>query len=175
VQLRSWFTSLVAGLGLLLTVSATQAAPLPVGGGWQFDTLTAANTPSTNSPWTFTLSAPGVFSIVDCCAPGDVLDVFDVNGLVLTTSFALATTYWTPTGDSADFEWVNTNYSRGQVLLPAGSYAFSIFSNAIFPGGFTAGLSVRADLLQTEVVPAPAALGLFGLGLLGLAAVRRRA
>lgn len=171
---RSWFISMVAGVGLLLGASATQAAVLPVGGGWQTDFLSISNAATDNSPWTFTLSAPGVFSIVDSGIAGDTFDVFDVGGLVLTTNFSAMPTYWTPLAQPGDFEWVNPTYSRGQVLLAAGSYAFDVFGNQV-PGGLPAILYVRADVLQQVAVPAPAALAIFAVGLAGLLAARRRA
>jgi hypothetical protein len=174
VQLRSWFTSLVAGLGLLLTVSAAQAAVLPVGGGWQFDQISSSNVVSDNSPWTFTLTGPGVFSVVDAFAVGDVYQVFSTSGLEATTAFALLPAAWTPGATTPDFAWVNPAFSRAQIALGAGTYSYDVFAS-LLPGGAPAGFFVRADLLQTEVVPAPAALALFGIGLLGLAAVRRRA
>ena len=97
--------------------------------------------------------------------------MFDVSGLLVTTTFAAAPTYWTPVGDPADFNWVNLAYSRGQLLLAAGSYAFDVFGNNL-PGGVPAGLYVRLDTINE--VPAPAALGLFAVGLAGLLVARRR-
>jgi hypothetical protein len=166
--------SLVAGAGLLLTVPAAQAAPLTVGGGWQYDQISSSNTASDNSPWTFTLTGPGVFSVVDAFIAGDVYQVFSTSGLEATTAFSLVPAAWTPGAATADFTWVNPAFSRAQVTLGAGTYSYDIFAS-VLPIGTPAGFYVRADLMPTEVVPAPAALAVFGLGLLGLAAVRRRA
>lgn len=169
--MKSWFTSLAAALGLVLSVSASQATPLVVGSGWQFDQISTSNVESDNSPWTFTLTTSGVFSVTDAFIAGDTYDVFDVGGLLVTTTFAAAPTYWTPVGDAADFAWVNLSYSRGQLLLGPGSYAFDVFGNTL-PGGVPAGFYVRVDTINE--VPAPAALGLFAMGLAGLLVARRR-
>jgi hypothetical protein len=171
VRIRTWFTSLAAALGLMLSVSTAQATPLVAGSGWQFDEISISNAASANSPWTFTLTTSGVFSIVDSFIAGDTYDVFDVGGLLVTTTFAAAPTYWTPVGDPADFNWVNLAYSRGQILLGPGSYAFDVFGNTL-PGGVPAGLYVRLDAI-TEV-PAPGALALLAVGLTGLLVARRR-
>jgi hypothetical protein len=166
--------SLFAGLALLLNVSTAQAAALPVGGGWQYDQISSSNVASDNSPWTFTLTGPGVLSVVDDFVAGDVYQVFSTSGLEATTAFSLLPAVWTPGAASADFAWVNPAYSRAQISLGAGTYSYDIFAS-VLPVGVPAGFYVRVDLTQPEAVPAPAALGLFGLGLLGLAAVRRRA
>jgi hypothetical protein len=90
VRIRTWFTSLAAALGLMLSVSTAQATPLVAGSGWQFDEISISNAASANSPWTFTLTTSGVFSIVDSFIAGDTYDVFDVGGLLVTTTFAAA-------------------------------------------------------------------------------------
>jgi hypothetical protein len=166
--------SLVAGLGLLLSVSTAQAAALTVGGGWQYDQISSSNVASDNSPWTFTLTGPGVFTVVDAFIDGDVYQVFSTSGLEATTAFSLLPAVWTPGATTPDFAWVNPAFSRAQIALGAGTYSYDIFAS-VLPGGTPAGFYVRADLVPTEVVPAPAALAMFGFGLLGLAAIRRRA
>jgi hypothetical protein len=170
MQLRTWVTSLAMAGALM--VATAQAAMLPVNGGWQVDEVSGLNVASDNSPWTFTLSGPGVLSVVDAFNTGDIYQVFSTSGLELTTDFVLLPALWTPGQDTPDFAWVNSNFSRGQLSLGAGTYTYDIMASAL-PGGAPAGFYLRVDTIG-EVVPEPATLALFGLGLLGLAAARRR-
>jgi hypothetical protein len=165
-------TAALAG-GLGWGAPAALAGPLTVDGGWAADTTTVLNAPSDNSPWTFTFGAAGgYFSITDAFIVTDIYTVTDsVLGLIITTAPGLIAAVWTtpsdPTGDAA---WADSSYSKGQVFLPAGSYSLTVEN--ILDQGLPAGLYVRAD--NAEAVAAPAALALFGLGLLGLGLVRRR-
>jgi hypothetical protein len=171
-RLTKLFATSALVCGLAWAATPSQAGPLTVGGGWAADTTGALNAPSDNSPWTFTFGgAGGYFSITDAFLVTDTYTVTDgLLGLIITTTPGLIAAVWTmPSDPTADAAWADARYSKGQIFLPAGSYSLTIEN--IADVGLPAGLYVRAD---AAAVPAPAALALFGLGLIGLGLARRR-
>jgi hypothetical protein len=164
-------TALAAGLSFA-AVDAS-AGPLLVGGGWIYDQVDGVGIPSQNSPWTFSFGAAGgYFSITDAFEITDDYTVTDsVLGLLITTAAGAIPAVWsTPSDPDADAAWANPAFSKGQVFLPGGDYELTIVlpsTDQSVPAGFY----VRADELP---VPAPAALAIFGLGLVGLGLVGRR-
>ncbi|QMW23601.1 FxDxF family PEP-CTERM protein [Sandaracinobacteroides saxicola] len=146
--------------------SAASATVLIPGTGWQSDQVDAANTDSINSPWTFTLTNPGVFRLTDAFIVGDI---YTVSG-----SFNVASTFFAgpaiplsnPTADAA---WLSADFSHILVPLPAGVYSITIQGNGA--GGLPAGFFV-----QLTQVPEPAtwAMMIAGFGLVGLGLRRRR-
>jgi hypothetical protein len=156
----------------MLGAPAAQAGPLAVNVGWISDITFGLGIPSLGSDWTFDLPNGGVFSITDGFLPDDVYVVTDTATLatVATTAVGSLPYAWTaPSDPEADGFWDDASYGRAQIVLPPGSYSFSIAATADI--AFPAGFYIRVD---APVVPAPAALAVFGLGLAGLVAVRRR-
>src|SRR4051794_29915274 len=171
MTLRNALASAALAACLAYGVQNAQAAALTPGAGWVDDQINAANAPSTGSAWTFTLTGPGAFRITDQFVSGDIFKLFDGATLLGTSSFNGPQVSLTPIGDAAgDAGWTSEIYSHLSVALAAGSYSLTVTGDCV--GGVPAGFYVRVD---TTEVPEPAAMAMFGLGLLGLAAVRRRA
>lgn len=157
---------------LLVSSTAATAGPITVNGGWSADTVNAPSVNSVNSPVTFTLATAGFFRLTDQFIVGDIYTVFDGVTLIGTSSFNGAQASVFPIGDPlGDAGWTDGRYSHLQIALAAGSYSLNIQGDCA--GGCPAGLYIRAD--QVADVPAPAAVALLGLGLLGVAGLRRRA
>ena len=158
---------------LLLAAMPAQAATILLDTGWHDDETGAANTPSNNSPWTFTIASSAYFRVMDAFVVGDIYQITDSSNTLLgtttfTTDGAVVPSYF---GTS----WSNIRYSRISLLLTPGSYALAISGNCA--GGCPAGLAVRLDSLPvTPAVPEPAswALLIAGFGLTGAAMRRRR-
>ncbi|HEY7901385.1 MAG TPA: PEPxxWA-CTERM sorting domain-containing protein [Caulobacteraceae bacterium] len=155
---------------------------LTAGSGWVNDTANSQNTPSANSTITLTIDHGqiDVFSLSDCCVPGDSYRV-TVDGFAsYTSTLGLLPTYWTPTGSGQDLDWANPALSHLQITFTDPNAApltltLSIVDLASADGGpgYPAGFEYRLD-----PVPEPAAWALMlgGFGMAGGALrMRRRA
>ena len=168
----------LAGLALSIAIAApASATTLVEGSGWQADQLTAANTPSTNSPWTFTLTAPGLFSVVDGFVAGDLYNVLDATngGLLGTTSF-FAGAGPELTGANLDgfsTDWADASCSKVVLFLQAGTYSLNVEGNGTT--GFPSGFGVRLDAVPGIPEPATWAIMMLGVAMAGFAARRRHA
>jgi hypothetical protein len=171
MRIKKLLASVVGACALAFATPGAQAGPLAVNAGWIGDITFGLGSPSLGSDWTFDLPYGGTFSIVDGFLPDDAYTVTDTATLavVATTAVSLLPYAWTaPSDPLADPYWDDPDFGRMQIVLAPGSYSFSIAAVAdiLFPAGFY----VRVD---APVVPAPAALLLFGAGLAGLVAARR--
>lgn len=162
-----WKRLAAAALAIAGSALATQsqAITLTVGSGWVDDVINGIGPPSADSPITFTLSRAGVFSLSDCCVPGDIYAVYgDTFGV---------STFTTPTipiplglGDTSyDSLFYDDSYSHLQIALGAGTYTISVSGSGT--GGIPAGFGIRADL---SAVPLPASAPMFGAALVALGA-----
>lgn len=114
--------------------------------------------------WTFTIADTHMLSVYDCCALGDVFEIFDGSTSLGSTYVGTATCNSTAACDAGGAE-----LSRGDFLLGAGTYSITMTLTA-GPGGGNMFFIVR----DVADVPAPATLLLAGIALLGLRATRRR-
>lgn len=157
--------TLLAGVAAagILAISALPAAATAITAntGWFSDSVSADNTPSANSPYTFTLTSEGALSLTDAFVEGDIYTISDsFTSVVLdTSSFTLLPTYWIPGATTPDSAWANAGYSHGQLLLGPGSYSLNVedISDAGLPAGFYARL---------DTVPEPSTLTLLGAAML---------
>lgn len=161
-------TAAAAAALLAFAAVPASAAPLVADSGWLYDEITAVAAPSINSPWTFTVTLPSIFSVTDAFLTGDTLFISgDLSGS--TTFFAGAATDIQATG-AGGFAWQSAAYSKIAIAVAPGTYSVSIAGDGV--RGVPAGFFVRLD--TAPAVTEPATLALLGAGLLGLAAVRRR-
>jgi hypothetical protein len=150
---------------LAATAMPAMAGVLPVNGGWQGDSIEAADTPSANSPWTVTFTKTGTLWLVDCCIVGDIWTVSgDLGGV---SSFYVGG----PLHPSlaALFEWTSADYSKLQITgIAPGTYTFDVTGDGA--GGLPAGFSIAG----TQVPEAATwAMMIAGFGMIG-AGLRRR-
>ena len=147
--------------------------------GWQYDQVDVVGLPSESSPVTFNVSvedAPGIFSLSDGFIAGDVYTI-SVNGgpnilstfTVPTHGFDVAANNFGPAAVYFAADFLDPTWSHLQVLLAPGDYSITITGDGA--GGIPAGFGVRLDSVG---VPEPLSLSLFGAGLAGVAAMRRR-
>ncbi len=155
--------------------SQASASVLTPGTGWVYDQIDAVDSPSENSPVTFTVGVgqTDIFSLVDGFNTGDIYTISGDASAV--SSFSLLATNF-PLGlgdvvDGFDSDWTDASYSRLQLTFLAGSYSLNIQGNG--SGGVPAGFAYRLDGI-TSAVPLPAALPLFGTAIAGLGMVGRR-
>jgi hypothetical protein len=116
------------------------------------------------NPTTFTASYPVEFMITDAFDHGDTFNVW-INGV-----FSFTTPTVTASSGSVgdpDVAFADPLYSHDSILLSAGSYTIDVLANASPWGGGGA-------YLQARSVPEPTTMLLLGLGLVGLAGVRRK-
>jgi hypothetical protein len=141
--------SLAAAAAAILFAGQANSTVLPLDAGWQDDVITAANVPTSNSPWTFTISKAAILSVTDAFIPGDVYTLSgDLSGS--TTFYAGSASDVQATGFYGDF-WTDDTYSKIALWVAPGSYSFSITGDGA--GGTPAGLAVRLD---AAAVPEPA-------------------
>jgi hypothetical protein len=136
-------------------------------------------TPQTGIPLgasEFTTIAAGTtttIEITDAVFAGDVFRITLNNGA--ETFFSSVPAPMAPTEFDPDAAFLGGLFSRASITLDPGFNSFRIFAEA---SPFGAGIGyvrvVPESTLDATEVPAPAALGLFGLALAGLLAARRR-
>jgi hypothetical protein len=172
---------------VLLAAGLMLAASLPAEAGLLGSTIRAeARYPTATTPLPGTVFTPNPFVVgagVEATASDDIGDFYTVDfsdtGLVITF---------------LDFGWifpevfngvafsVETGSGFGSILASSTSGGQSITAELVAGElrlnlqnqEFAAGDTITLRFGEPAAVPAPAALGLFGLGLAGLVAVRRR-
>jgi hypothetical protein len=161
----------IAALGFL--AAPASATPLTVGTGWQYDQVNAADTPSVNSPLTFTGLAGHSyqFSLTDGFVVGDTYTItLDGVDVFTTTPGLTATPFVNNLGPAAATfapDWIDPAYSKIALQFGVGDFSFVVTGDGA--GGLPAGFGYRLDQ-----IPEPVTLSLFGAGLAGAAAMRRR-
>jgi len=162
--------------GLLLAFSATaQAGPITVDGGWYGFCFSGVGSGATagcqnsgvgvsGNSTTFTALGNVRFNVTDAFNFGDQFEVI-VNG---TSYFTSAVASAAGSQGNPDIAFADPAYSHASILLGAGVYTVDIFTTVSpFGGG-------GAYLQAVSAVPEPVTLSIFGAGLLGAAAMRRR-
>jgi hypothetical protein len=138
--------------------------------GWQDETLSAENSPTDGSPWSFTISKPSYLSVVDCCVPGDSYSL--IGDISAVSSFFAGSSSDVQSEGSYGFYWTDSSYAKIALLLNAGTYSFSIVGDGI--AGVPAGLGLRLDTVAAVPEPGTWALMIAGFGVAGIALRRRR-
>jgi hypothetical protein len=163
-----------AALAGSLFAAHAQAATLVVGGGWrlfQFDGPGSSirDSGTGDSSYDFLLGGPATLNVTDAYVIGDVFEIFDNGVSVFTTgAFNLAG----PTTDDAEGAFAGTTYSRGSIVLAAGSHSITGVATSSPTGAGGAFIE-----LVSGGVPEPAtwAMMLAGFGMVGVMARRRSA
>jgi len=153
---------------LLATASLpASAAVLVLRSGWQSDNLDVAGQPTSNSPWTFTVTQSALFSLTDAFIVGDIWTVTgDIAGI---SSFYAGASDMRADGSFFGNAWTNGTYSHLEIPVGPGTYTFTITGDGA--GGLPAGLGIRLDAAVPE--PSTWLMLVAGFGLMG-AAMRRR-
>jgi len=167
-------TVLALASSLLVSAFALPASATAIlaGSGWQDDVLEAANAPTINSPWTFSLSGPGVFRVTDAFLTGDNLWLYEGANLLAASTLVAKASLGPSLYDSA---WTSDAYAKIEYFLGAGSYSFKVIGDG--GGGLPAGFGVRLDTISSAVPePATWAMLIVGFGLVGgtMRSTRRR-
>ena len=148
VQDAGWYGSCYSGIGAGAG-----------GGGCALEAGEALNSMA------FDLTGPAMLKVTALGA-GDTFEVFINSVLTFTTS--------TPNINAPifavdpDAAFASPDYSSESLLLQAGSYSVDIFSTAVNLSG------VGVSAIEIQTIPIPAAIWLFGSGLIGLIGIARR-
>jgi hypothetical protein len=169
--------SLAIAAALSASASAF-AGPITADAGWYGFCFGAAGSGATagcqnqgvdvtGNTITFTVAAPSLLKVTDAFNSGDVFDVYIDSVLAFTTSAPVMGGVYSENPDAA---FSSGYYSAGSFLLNAGSYSVDIIASA---SPFGAG-GAYVEVESASVVPSPDSFWLTGLGLLVLAALRRK-
>jgi hypothetical protein len=163
--------SFAAALLAATSIAPAYATMITADSGWQDDQTDGPDIPSMNSSWDFTLTGNGIFSVADCCAPGDV---FTLSGGATGVSTYYAGLFTdVQAGGSYSSYWTDASFSKIAVALAAGTYSITITGDC--GAGCPAGFGVRLDSVSGSVPePASWALMLGGFGMVGGAMRSRR-
>ncbi|HZZ81568.1 MAG TPA: PEP-CTERM sorting domain-containing protein [Gemmataceae bacterium] len=172
VRLQSLIANAAFAAALSFAAGSANATAITPGSGWIFDVADTLNTPTEQSPFTFTLLTSAVFSITDDFVVTDTYQLVDTNtsAVLLTTAPGVLPRNWANTFSDGDPAWDTSDYSKGQLLLGPGTYSIEV--QDIQDAGLPAGLWVRLD--NATPAPEPATLSLLGAGLAGFGVRRLR-
>ena len=178
-NLRSTLLAVAVGAGMLLaagTASATViVAPNSAWYRFQFQAVGSfatggpANLPIVQAPgappWTFNLASATTLSVTDAFLSGDIFDIFDFGGLILSTSVVGT---GGDCGSLPDPCFADPLISSGTVGLPPGAHSLTIqVTTSPFGGG-------AGYFRVATTVPEPVTLTLFAVGLVGMGFMMRR-
>ncbi len=159
---------LAVALCALSCAKFVQAAPV-LDAGWYSDEIDGRFVDSMFSPYVVNLTVPAIFSITDAYIEGDTYFVYDGGSLILTTTVGAGIAF-PPSNGTADAAWTSGLFSIGSVGLAPGDHTITVQGDGV--GGIPAGFFVRMD--SAHAPDGGATVVLISLGLLAMAAVRRR-